>query len=90
MKQNGRQLTPVLKCKLFINLGIICAAEDIIDADVVKIGKKYQRFGRGDALSAFEFGNERLLNTRLHLQGYLRYPFNFSQFFKSVFHSITL
>ena len=57
---------------LFIDLGIIGPAKDIIYAHVIKLGKNNEGFGGRDALPVLEFGQQRLFDTRLHLQRHLR------------------
>lgn len=64
---------------LFVNLRFICSAKDIVDTYIIKFRQSKKGFSRGDSLSVFKFGKQRLLNSGLHLQGDLRITSAFSQ-----------
>ena len=66
---------------LFLQIGIVGAAENIIDAYVVKVGQPNQCFGGRYTLSVFKFGQQGLFNAGFHLHGDLRVPLVLAQKF---------
>lgn len=53
---------------LLVDFGVFGAAQDVVDADIIKVGKDDQCFGRRYSLTVFVFRNKSLLNACMHLQ----------------------
>lgn len=51
-----------------VNLRILSAAQNVVNADIIKVGKDDQCFGRRYSLTVFVFRNKSLLNACMHLQ----------------------
>ena len=71
---------------LSVNIRLVRSAQYVIHTDIVKIRQDQKRFGRGDPVPGLIFGQKRLLNTCLHLHGYLRKIPVLAQLSQVVFH----
>ena len=67
----GKIKIPPERAGSAVDLWFIRAAQNVIDADIIKISKNNQRIRRRNALAGFIFGYECLLDARFHLQGNL-------------------
>lgn len=74
---------------LFVDIGILGAAKDIVDADIVKISQPQERVGGRDSIAGLVFGKQRLFDTGLHLYRKLGVAFRFAQHAQVVFHNVT-
>jgi len=61
-----------------VDIGVVCAAENIVDAHAVKLGKAYERLCRRYTLAILKLGQQRLLYPRFHLQTNLRIALAFA------------
>lgn len=51
-----------------INLRILSATQNVVNADIIKISQNDQRFSGWYSFSVFVFRNQSLLNASMHLQ----------------------
>ena len=82
----GENEIPPDSAGLTVDFGIISPTENIINADIIKIGKNNQRVCWRNTLAGFIFGYERLLDAGFHLQRDLSQAALFAQLAKVVLH----
>ena len=81
MRRMARHASPV-------DFGLVGAAEDVIDADVVEIAENQQGFRRGQALAGLKLGQQGLIDAGGHLQSDLRHALFLAQKLQVGFHVI--